>query len=267
MINTQTSNFEVIFNGDADFVSYVDISEIKTAIQEEFGGKDLNELLVDEIELIERKKNILKNKNIKASFEFASNELIIIQNMPRFPYPEGPREYQINAYNNWVAKNHKGIFAMATGTGKTLTSAYCLIEEYKKTNIQKNIIVVPGKELVEQWNQELKNCNFKRPIKWYSGNNRLNDDIEYIKLLMHTSFKDLNVIITYDSFKSEKFQNIFQNILKDFIIVFDETHNMGASGFMNTIKDFEFGNRIGLSATPLRLWDENNENEFIEDFF
>jgi len=33
----------------------------------------------------------------------------------RFPYPEGPREYQKEAYNNWVANDYKGIFAITTG--------------------------------------------------------------------------------------------------------------------------------------------------------
>jgi superfamily II DNA or RNA helicase len=31
------------------------------------------------------------------------------------------------------------------------------------SKIQRNIIVVPGKELVEQWADELTNCNFKKP--------------------------------------------------------------------------------------------------------
>ena len=49
---------------------------------------------------------------------------------PPFPFVDGPRKYQITAYNNWKANNYKGIFAMATGTGKTITSINCVLQEY-----------------------------------------------------------------------------------------------------------------------------------------
>ncbi len=187
---------------------------------------------------------------------------------PKFPYVEGPRPYQIEAYNNWVDNDYKGLFAMATGTGKTLTSCYCLIEEFKKSNLQKNIIVVPGKELINQWSDELKLSNFSTIIKWASNNSKLNSDINYIKLLMHDSnLKELNIVITYDSFVSDKFLKIFRDKMKDFTVVFDEAHNMGADGFMKILEDIKINKTIGLSATPLRLWDENNENIFIESFF
>ncbi len=41
---------------------------------------------------------------------------------------------ELEAYHNWLKNCYKGIFAMATGTGKTITSLNCLLEEYRKTN-------------------------------------------------------------------------------------------------------------------------------------
>jgi len=269
-IKAQSLYFDKIFNKEVDFVDYLEISDVLIAVKNAFGNKSIDDLLINEKELINKKNNLLNNNKLKKSILNANQKIddfMKIEKGPKFPYPEGPREYQQEAYYNWVEKDKKGLFAMATGTGKTLTAAYCLIEEFKKTGIQKNIIVVPGKELVEQWCQELKDSNFKKRIKWYSGNRNLNKDIEYIKLLKHTDFNDLNIVITYKSFSSRKFLNIFEPILKDFIVVFDETHNMGAGGFMRAISDLKFEKKIGLSATPLRLWDENNENQFIEDFF
>jgi superfamily II DNA or RNA helicase len=268
-IEQERNNFDLIFEKKHTSYDYLNPEDVKGIIQHI--GNDLTEL-----ELLEKAAKIIRHfsdsAKIKKVIDRRTSEFQnIINNTkkgPRFPYDEGPREYQKKAYINWKNKNNVGLFAMATGTGKTLTSAYCLIEEFKLTGIQKNIIVVPGKELVEQWYDELKGANFTRPVKWYSGNTGLNKEIEHIKLLkQHSNFNALNVIITYDSFSSERFLSVFKSILKDFIIVFDETHNMGAKGFMGAIKNLEFGKRIGLSATPLRLWDENNENQFIEDFF
>ena len=53
------------------------------------------------------------------------------------------------------ANNYKGMFAMATGTGKTITSLNCLLNEYKKTGIYRAIITVPTTALVEQWKKLL----------------------------------------------------------------------------------------------------------------
>jgi superfamily II DNA or RNA helicase len=269
LIKKQLKIINDYFDEKDEDVDYLSSKDIEVVLKDRFGEKDINELLVQEEQLLKKKQSLMSsNSKIKKTMAEIFDKIEIERKSPRFPYPEGPREYQIEAYNNWINKNRRGLFAMATGTGKTLTTAYCLIEEFKKTGQQKNIIVVPGKELVEQWYVELKQSNFSRPIRFYSGNSRLKKDIVYINLLKHQSnFDELNIIVTYKSFCSENFLNIFKTILKDFIVVFDETHNMGASGFMNAIKGLNFEKRIGLSATPLRLWDENNENQFIEDFF
>ncbi|MBK9452804.1 MAG: DEAD/DEAH box helicase family protein [Bacteroidetes bacterium] len=37
----------------------------------------------------------------------------------------------MQAYQDWVANRRTGIFAMATGTGKTITALNCLLEEYR----------------------------------------------------------------------------------------------------------------------------------------
>ena len=48
---------------------------------------------------------------------------------PHFPlkYKDGARPYQEEAYKAWVENGKQGIFAMATGTGKTITSLNCAL--------------------------------------------------------------------------------------------------------------------------------------------
>ena len=79
------------------------------------------------------------------------------QSKPEFPFSEGPRDYQKQAYQNWVKNSYQGIFAMATGTGKTITSLNCVLEEYQKTNYYNILVLVPTRALVAQWIIEAKN--------------------------------------------------------------------------------------------------------------
>ena len=56
---------------------------------------------------------------------------------------------------------------MATGTGKTITSLNCLLNEYKKEpdGVYHALILVPTITLVNQWEQEAKSFNFQEVIK------------------------------------------------------------------------------------------------------
>jgi superfamily II DNA or RNA helicase len=260
----EKENFEKIFNKQHPNYTYLKPKDIEVVINKI--GKDKNkiDLFEDEIKLpnnefSKKVKKVLDRKKKKF------NELVNqINNTPKFPYDE-PRPYQKEAYLSWVNNNYKGVFAMATGTGKTLTALYCLIEEYKINRIQKNIFVVPGEELIRQWGNELRDCNFQNVFLWFSKNKRLKRDIDNIKILKNS--KSINIIITYTSFKSEKFQKIFKNILNQYTLVFDEVHNMGAIGVRKALENIKFDRLIGLSATPLRLWDDDGENDFIEELF
>lgn len=257
--------FEQIISKKHSDYSYLNTKEIEGIISAVGRDKDIQDLLDDSLTLNSHNlynRKILKIKEQKRMrFKLFQTE---VNQTPKFPFTK-PFSYQQDAYKAWKMNDKKGLFAMATGTGKTLTALYCLIEEFKITKKQKNIFVVPGKELVRQWNEELKSCNFKNIFLWYSENNHLKYELQLINVLKTSSA--LNVIITYDSFQSKDFKNILSSELTNFTVVFDEAHNMGAPGFKRSLEKMNLGNRIGLSATPLRLWDENRENEFIENIF
>jgi len=233
--------------------------DLEIVIKTKGQKKELEELLIDERDL-----NISFSSSKDKIYSQILEEYKIEQNQPKFPY-DNPYPYQVDAYKAWMKNNCKGLFAMATGTGKTLTAINCILNEWKKNNVLKNIFVVPGKELVEQWSKELNQSNFSSVFKWYSTNNRLKSDVDMIRILKDSD--ELNIVITYDSFISDRFQNIFRKELKDFIIVFDEVHELGAPKRKSIVSELTFNKVIGLSATPLRLWDDNDENLFIENLF
>lgn len=64
------------------------------------------------------------------------------------------RDYQVEAINNFL-KNPQSLQALATGSGKTITTATLshLCESYGRT-----LIIVPNKSLVTQTEEDYKNC-------------------------------------------------------------------------------------------------------------
>lgn len=66
-----------------------------------------------------------------------------------------PRDYQLQAVKKWKENNYKGLFEMATGTGKTITAILCA-EEFIKDHCSTLVIIVcPYQHLVDQWRREL----------------------------------------------------------------------------------------------------------------
>lgn len=267
MIKSQNEYFEDIFSGNSDIVDYLEVENVEVAIQNEFGDKSLNELLIKEKELIEKKNRVLENKGIKSIFDKVILKIEDIIREPKFPYPLGAREYQVEAYNNWVKNGFKGIFAMATGTGKTITALNCVLEEFRKNpdKIYHFLILVPTITLVEQWEKEIRSFNFQEVFKISSKVKWQNE----VTTLISTSKKipvSFAIISTYASFIKNKFQNLIKDLPEDTIFIADEGHNLASPIVASKIVDFRLQKRIGLSATPKRIYDPEGTVE-MEDFF
>lgn len=267
-ITKQNVDFEKIFSEKSDLVDYLKIEDVKIAIKEKFGDKNIHELLIQEKELLSKRDNIFKNSKIQKSIKSAVeqiNEFDKIEKSPKFPYPQGPRPYQIDAYNKWVKNGKKGLFAMATGTGKTLTSLNCLLNQYKENKSYKAVILVPTVALVNQWKEECRKFNFNNVItvssqeKWPQNISFLNSASNFIDV----SFV---IIVTYASFYRNNFQNHFKSLPKETLLIADEAHNLGSNNISKVLPKIHLNHRIGLSATPDRKFDDIG-NKNIEDFF
>jgi superfamily II DNA or RNA helicase len=260
--------FENIFSGNADFAEYLDISEVTEVILNTFGDKEIDELLVDERELIIKKKDkISSNKRLRKSLEVIEDKIEEIISLPRFPYPQGPREYQKEAYDNWIDNNYQGIFAMATGTGKTITSLNCLLQEsiLHQDKVYHALILVPTITLVNQWEEEAKQFNFRETIKVSS---KASWEKELATVLstskrLPTSFI---VIATYASFVKDRFNKYLKDFPSDTVFIADEAHNIGSQSVLSKLTSIHFQKRIGLSATPKRVYDPEGTNAMAEFF-
>ena len=256
-IEEQKVDFERFFNKKADFVEYLDIKNLETAIKTDFGDKELDELLIDEITLLAKWQEKLKtNPKFKKRLEELEKELQILRGTPRFPFDGGARPYQIEAYTKWLENDCKGIFAMATGTGKTLTSLNCLLEKYKQTKTYRAVILVPTIALVKQWEHEAQRFKFQNLIR-ISSKEKWQGGLERILMSLRWDARDENFILicTYATFSNEKFQKYFRQLPADTLLIADESHNIGAANVSRLLLTIHLQNRIGLSATPERIYD------------
>ena len=285
-IDDINEDFERTFSGQDNSVNYLKAEEVKDSIVHNFNRKEIGDLLNEEIELIAKRQISDFPKSIQVCLERAKKKVTglieklnecpimsINEEKPRFPFDE-PREYQKLAYENWKANGQKGLFAMATGTGKTLTSLNCLLNIYKKFHFYKALILVPTITLVEQWEEESRKFNFKHIIKVCSKNLNWKSEVDAIKLKEDFNVADEEpsfiIIATYASFARE---SIFRELVgfskktcKQLLLIADEAHNMGAGRILDRLGGVKFLRRIGLSATPKRQFDETG-NYAIMDFF
>lgn len=187
---------------------------------------------------------------------------------PHFPSKfKRPFPYQEEAYQNWCNRGKQGIFAMATGTGKTITSLNCALEEYYNDEYYHLIILVPSLALVEQWEEEASNFNFRNIITVSSANSDWRAKVVDIMNKLNRG-KDVNYVIisTYQSFVVKDFQILLPRISTGAILIADEAHNIGSKQVRQAFRALTISRRIALSATPQRVYDEEGTKE-IETFF
>ncbi|MBT6048023.1 MAG: DEAD/DEAH box helicase family protein [Candidatus Scalindua sp.] len=267
MITSQKRDFDALFSGTANYVEYLEAEDVKIAIRDTFGDKSLNDLLAEEKILATKKKNRFENPVLKKTVGRLITQIDAINNEPKFPYPSGPREYQRIAYKNWVQNGHAGIFGMATGTGKTITALNCVLEEYRRSSekIYKAIILVPTLTLVKQWEKEVLSFNYNDVYKVASIFPWKQELLTLVSTSKHIPIPFI-IISTYASFVKKDMQNVVKLLPKDTIFIADEGHNLAAPEVAQCITDLHLTKRIGLSATPKRIYDPEGTS-VMEDFF
>lgn len=264
----QREEFDAIMNGKKKNVEYLSPENLVSAIMTNYGDKDIEELLDVEAKL----RKIKQERAIRKRQQSKSIVCEVHDIIPSFPYPQGPREYQKAAFENWKNNKQKGLFAMATGTGKTITSLNCLFEIYKRKGYYKAIILVPTITLVNQWEQECRKFRFSNITKVYSKNLTWRDEVE--RILFNEKYRigkepevSYIIISTYASYAREKVFNVLNSFdKKRLLLIADECHNMGSGSLVKRLKEIPYLRRIGLSATPERQFDDDG-NEKLRKFF
>lgn len=268
LIKKQLKIIDSYFSEQDEDVEYLSANEIEVSIKDKFGNKNIDELIVQEEQLFEKKRSLIKNNKLKQTIVKLYDDIDKNLKNPKFPYAEGPREYQKIAFENWKNNNQQGLFAMATGTGKTITSLNCLLEVYKKTGYYKALILVPTITLVNQWENECKKFNFTNIVKVCSKSRWKNDFSAILtrERLSPTEQVSYIVISTYASFARENIFTELNQLPAKTLLIADECHNMGSGSLLKLLPKVNCKRRIGLSATPERQFDEEGNKKLFSFF-
>jgi len=169
-------------------------------------------------------------------------------------------DYQLNAIEEWKKHGYRGIFDMATGTGKTYTALGAITELVKELNHHLAVfIVVPYQHLVEQWVEDIVKFGID-PIIAYSASNqkdwkkRFENAIRDQKLQVRG--KEFFCFITTNAtFATDYVQSQINKVRSNTLLVIDEAHNFGAETYASLLSE-NFTYRLALSATLDRHNDE-----------
>lgn len=268
-IKSQRADFESIMNRSKKNIEYLSPDNLISAIKANYGDKTIEELLNVEQKL----RKVKKERALRKVSTLSSIDGIIVEDTtPQFPYSSGPRDYQKLAFENWKNNRQRGLFAMATGTGKTITSLNCLLEIYKRKGYYKAIILAPTITLVDQWEKECRKFKFSNIIKVFSKNPNWREDVKRIhsneKYKINADVEESYIIIsTYASYSKAAIFELLNSFDKQrVLLIADECHNMASGSLVKRLKEIPYLRRIGLSATPERQFDEEG-NSRLRKFY
>ena len=259
--------YQTLFNksweNDTPHLIHIPINEVKTYISDNFPKLSFEELLGNSMDL--RTESIVNSyckplsKRILDKIEFKEQE-------PRFPFPE-ERPIQIDAYDAWISNGKNGVFAMATGSGKTVTALNCLRKQYKENGYYKAIIVVPTQALAIQWEKEAKAFNFQHIVSTHTDKDWKNTLSRYTTRSLLDQSKSIIIVTTYATFNRKDMQLFINRVksIETFMYIADEAHNIGSTSSLKHLPHNILW-RIGLSATPERIYDDIG-SEKLYDFF
>lgn len=269
-INAFHNNSEsiVVFNSWEESKSYAE------AMQKDFDqlwSEDDPDLEIIEFpEVVKEKFRVRRKETINLDLDDeeeqeAKKEASVPKGIPTMPIKL--REYQDEAIDSWQAHGFRGIFDMATGTGKTYTGLGAIVRLYEKKRRLAVVIVCPYQHLVEQWVEDIEFFNMS-PIIGYSASKqknwkkRLENDIIDFNL----GIIDVVCFVTTNATYSSKF--VTEQMAKlgpDTLLLVDEAHNFGSPSLRCRLyNNIEY--RLALSATLDRHGDEEG-TQYLKDYF
>lgn len=248
-IKTKENAFEAIWNNTEPNIIVLDYPEIKSEIISKYKRNklDYSNSPVHYKELV---KSMISGAKVPDNFKF--------------------HRYQEDAINTWAEKGYRGIFDMATGTGKTYTGLGAI----SRLNLELKghlavIIVAPYQHLVEQWVEDIEKFAMK-PIIGYSAScqkdwrKRLENAIRNQKLKVKGA-EFFCFICTNATYSSDFVQETLDKIKGDCLIVVDEAHNFGSEN-LRVLLNPKFNYRLALSATLERHNDDEGTQSLYNYF-
>ena len=164
----------------------------------------------------------------------------------------------------------RGVVAMATGAGKTLTALICASRCQDRLENQPFLIVVsaPSVPLIMQWAEEVRKFGVS-PVTPTLGSRAETKLTSLFRALRrggtHVAIVTNNMLCdpAFQETAKQKVQT--RNGSIPTLLIADEAHTLGAESFIRNKPTF-FEKRLALSATPERQYDPDGTEEIFEFF-
>lgn len=190
---------------------------------------------------------------------------------PRIPdwinYTSGDWAHQGEAVESWEREERQGIMQMATGSGKTVASLVATVRLLRETEGLLVLVVAPYKPIVEQWIEECEEFGLDPlPISQLAGREEKLGALQKNSRDLQLGLQEISVVVgTHHVVKDEKYVEQFEKYGGPSLLIADEVHNLGTGLALEHLPEF-FEYRLGLSATPVRQYDDEGTERLFEYF-
>ena len=169
--------------------------------------------------------------------------------------------HQKKAVDAWLENDKKLLMEMATGTGKTRTAIGCMLTQLNDTKNFLVIVATPQNTLSKQWKKDIEdelNIHLDQSEIVDGSVPKWEQKLETILLDLNSNLIDNAIVFsTHDTISNKKFIKIIKENKFNTKIMFicDEVHGIGSEHQQEALLDL-YELRVGLSATPERMFDE-----------
>ena len=175
------------------------------------------------------------------------------------------RDYQIEAIDAWFEHNSQGLFEMATGAGKTITSLAGMARLFEQKRQLAVIIAVPYQHLVDQWHSTAQMFGIQPILAYQKKSSWLNPLYQHVLEFNRADRDVISVITTHTTFIDEDFQKTIGRLTGPALLIADEVHHLGAERSRTQLPT-NVQHRLALSATPDR-WFDDIGTQALRDYF
>lgn len=184
----------------------------------------------------------------------------------------GRYSHQGEAVGAWETAGRRGVLSMATGAGKTITALICAYRARQEHEGPFLLVVsAPTTALVLQWSSECARFGLT-PLNPGPGTATGKDVIGNAlhRLQSRRAGTVECFIVTNDALVTPSFQETLRHAREtmpdlSIMLVGDEVHSLGTPSFLDRSPEF-IELRLGLSATPVRQYDEDGTGELLSYF-
>lgn len=182
-------------------------------------------------------------------------------------YRSGDFAHQGEAVDAWRAVERRGILEMCTGSGKTLTAMVAAHGLHEETGRLLIVVAAPYKVLLQQWCSEITQFGLA-PVNLSeeTGAKGREQAIANARRRLRLGITPAEVlVVSNDTLCTPDFISQVAKYEGAKLLIADECHNLGAAGFVDRPPTC-FDYRLGLSATPMRQYDDDGSAALIDYF-